>query len=257
MRSLILLGYTAVFRLPFVYFLFYFYSTSFRISIRVFSVYSFSTLLVLLCFFTFAVKLPIYGLHYWLPIAHVEAPTFGSVILAGVLLKLGGVGLIRLSVVVDFSCLRFILFSYFIIFLVYSSVVCFFQPDFKRLVAYSSVVHIIVLPFLILASSLLSKKTFLLVIVFHGFSRPLLFILVGVLYNLTSTRQLSLIRSLIAVSPLISFLFILCFLFSLPAPPFLSFLSEVLFMVSIFFIRESLVLCFILFSFFSMVYNLN
>lgn len=189
--------------------------------------------------------------------AHVEAPTLGSVILAGILLKLGGLGLVRLSLVVNFFCLRFTFLSYFLIFLVFSSVVCMFQSDFKRLIAYSSVVHIITIPFMILCGSIFSYKIILLIMVFHGFSSPLLFILVGVLYNILSTRQIILIRGLYLVSPLIRFILILAFLFTLPAPPFLSFLGEVLFMVVTYCLDSSVIVFFFILSFFSLVYNLN
>lgn len=83
----------------------------------------------LVIFCTFAVKLPIYGLHFWLPIAHVEAPTFGSIILAGVLLKLGGVGLLRSIALLDLAGLSKLTLAYFIVFLVYVTIVCLFQSD--------------------------------------------------------------------------------------------------------------------------------
>lgn len=159
----------------------------------------------LVIFLTFAVKLPIYGLHFWLPIAHVEAPTFGSIILAGILLKLGGVGLIRCLDLIDLSVMREYLISYFIVFLCYVTLVCLFQSDFKRLVAYSSVSHIIALPILLFSNNIMSIKSIVMLMLFHGLRSPILFMLVGVIYSMFSSRQLIIIRGLLLTSPLLLF----------------------------------------------------
>lgn len=217
----------------------------------------FSALFTLIVFFTFAVKLPIYGLHFWLPIAHVEAPTFGSMILAGVLLKLGGLGLIRCSFFIDLVFLLNNFLSYFIVFMVYVTFVCLFQSDFKRLVAYSSVSHIITVPVLLLSDNLISFKSVTLIIFFHGLSSPLLFMLVGIIYSMYFSRQLIAVRGLFLLSPLLSFLMIIAFFFTLSAPPFPSFISEVYFIVSSLYLTFDFIYIFILFTFFSLVYNLN
>jgi len=196
-------------------------------------------------------------LHFWLPIAHVEAPTFGSMILAGVLLKLGGVGLVRFTPMIDLPLLQSLLLSYLFVFLLISTVVCCYQSDFKRLVAYSSVSHIMPIPLLLLSSNSLSTKTLLLCMFFHGFSSPVLFMLVGVLYAAFSTRQLMLIRGLILTSPLLSFQCVLAFFYTISAPPFPSFASEVFVLVRSLFLSNYLIFFFGLFLFFSLVYNLN
>lgn len=95
-----LLLYTSIFTIPFLFVLFYVFSSSNTFSFAFLSA-ELSPFITLIVFCVFAVKLPIYGLHFWLPMAHVEAPTFGSMILAGVLLKLGGVGLLRCYLIVD------------------------------------------------------------------------------------------------------------------------------------------------------------
>jgi NADH:ubiquinone oxidoreductase subunit 4 (subunit M) len=189
--------------------------------------------------------------------AHVEAPTFGSMILAGILLKLGGIGLIRFSSILSFLSIKFFLFSYFLFFLVFSAVICCIQSDFKRLVAYSSVSHIIAVPILLLSSSNLSQVAIVRVIVFHGLRSPILFSLVGLLYSIYSTRQLVLIRGLITFSPLLSFVTVISFLFSLSAPPYPSFFSEVLFFLRAVCLSFSCLPFFLLFAFLSLVYNLN
>lgn len=189
--------------------------------------------------------------------AHVEAPTFGSIILAGVLLKLGGVGLLRFSSVLSLDFLVTSLLAYFIVFLLYVTVVCTLQSDFKRLVAYSSVSHMMAIPILLVANNLMSVKSLVLLMFFHGLSSPLLFMLVGFVYSLFSSRQLLLIRGLMLTSPVLRFILILAFFFTLSAPPFPSFVSEVYFLVSSLFMTSRFVLVFILFTFLSLVYNLN
>lgn len=182
-RSIMLLVYTSFFTFPFIYVIFSLNSTLGTFSYGI--IYSSSSRLVfsLVIFLTFAVKLPIYGLHFWLPMAHVEAPTFGSIILAGVLLKLGGVGIIRFICTTNINLLSSYILSYFFVFMVYVTLVCCFQSDFKRLVAYSSVSHIIGVPILLLSSSFIGLKGSILLMFFHGISSPLMFMLVGLLYS--------------------------------------------------------------------------
>lgn len=189
--------------------------------------------------------------------AHVEAPTFGSIILAGVLLKLGGVGLIRCINYVDMVFMKSSMLSYLLVFILYVTVVCTFQSDFKRLVAYSSVSHMMAIPLLYLANTAISIKSILILMLFHGLSSPILFILVGVVYSLYSTRQLIMIRGLVLLSPLTRLLIVLAFFFTISAPPFPSFVSEVYFLVSCFSLRNVVIVVFILFTFLSMIYNLN
>jgi len=208
-------------------------------------------------FMCFAVKLPIYGIHYWLPIAHVEAPTFGSVILASILLKLGGVSLLRLINIMNILEINYYLLSYFIIFTVFRTIICCFQSDFKRLIAYSSVSHIIVIPFLVFSSNILSIKTTLIIILFHGLSSSLIFLSVGILYFIFSSRLLILIRGLILLSPLLSFIFILTFFYTLSAPPFPSYVAEVFFLISSFYLSHKIIIVFLPFIFLGLVYNIN
>jgi NADH:ubiquinone oxidoreductase subunit 4 (subunit M) len=189
--------------------------------------------------------------------AHVEAPTFGSIILAGILLKLGGVGLMRCSNFIDLVSLKQYILAYFMVFMLYVTLVCAFQSDFKRLVAYSSVSHIIAIPLLYVANNLLSVKRLLMLMLFHGLSSPILFILVGIIYRIYSTRQLIIIRGIVLVSPLIRFFIVLAFFFTMSAPPFPSFVSEVYFIVSTLSLSTYLVYVFLLFTFLSLVYNLN
>lgn len=222
-----------------------------------YSLSSESLLFRLLIFLCFSVKLPIYGLHFWLPIAHVEAPTFGSVILASLLLKLGGVGLLRLADLISIGSIAIRILSYFIVFIIFRRLVCCYQSDIKRLIAYSSVAHMIVIPFLILSNNLLSTQALILVILLHGLSSSLLFMTVGILYSMFSSRQLVLIRGLLLVSPLFSFIVILTFLFSLSAPPMPSYVAEVFFILSRYVLSPYMIYVVLVFAFLGLLYNLN
>jgi NADH:ubiquinone oxidoreductase subunit 4 (subunit M) len=246
--------------LPFIFVIFYAFNFFHSLSLPYLSFNSQpinSILLVTITFCCFSVKLPVYGLHFWLPIAHVEAPTFGSIILAGVLLKLGGVGLLRsLPLFRLLDCFCYLL-SYFMLALVTVTLVCCFQSDMKRLIAYSSVRHIIVLPPLLIMRTSSSLSGVIIIMLIHGVASPLLFMLVGIIYSLFSTRQLVFVRGLLVTSPLVSFVCVLSFLFTLSAPPFPSFVAEMAFiftaiLTSYYFIPFVLVFCFL-----SLLYNLN
>lgn len=256
--------YTSFFTFPMLYFILYFISVS-RTSLLSSSLFtSFNCYFIapsivcsLVVFLRFSVKLPIFGLHFWLPMAHVEAPTFGSIILAGILLKLGGIGLVRFCGFVNWHLIQELFLSYFFIFLLVSTVVCCYQSDFKRLVAYSSVSHIMPIPILVIASNILSFKCTLMLMFFHGFSSPILFMLVGLTYTMFSTRQIVLIRGILLVSPLLSFIFVLAFFYTMSAPPFPSFVAEVFILLSSLKLSSYFFLFFGLFLFLSLIYNLN
>lgn len=256
LSAVIILSYTLFFGAPVIILIIYMNSCTgswFYPLIRI----DRSLAVSLFIFLCFSVKLPIYGLHFWLPIAHVEAPTYGSVILARILLKLGGVGLMRLEDLINVPLIKDFILSYFIVFIIFSRVVCCYQSDFKRLIAYSSVAHMMVIPFLIFANTLLSFQSLVLVIFLHGLSSTLIFIRVGLLYSMFATRQLVLIRGLLLLSPMFRVFLVFVFLFTLSAPPFPSYVAEVFFIFSSYMLSRDLLYVVLLFAFLGLVYNLN
>lgn len=163
----------------------------------------------------------------------------------------------RFSHICDYPSLLVFTVSYFILRTLFVTLTCCFQSDFKRLVAYSSVSHMITIPFLMLANRQLAMKSALLVMLFHGLSSPALFILVRVVYSLFQTRQLVSARGILTLSPLLSFFLVLAFFFTLSAPPFPSFIREVFFIVSSLFLTKFIALMFLFYAFLSLLYNLN
>ena len=256
-RAIIILVYTLLFGSPVLILIMYFYSTLGSWLFTIYDINGSSLLFTLFIFLCFSVKLPIYGLHFWLPIAHVEAPTFGSVILASLLLKLGGVGLLRLRGLIRQLSILYSVLAYFMVFIIYSSLVCCYQSDLKRLIAYSSVAHIMAIPFLSIANNTLAVQALILVMLLHGLSSTLLFMSVGVLYSIFSSRQLVLMRGLILTSPFFRFILIITFLFTLSAPPLPSYVAEVFFILSRFSLRPYMLYVVLLFAFLGLVYNLN
>ena len=259
LRAVLMLIYTLVFGAPFVLVILSTFSSCSTLSLTLLNLTYLSPSLVVsvIVFLTFSVKLPLYGLHQWLPIAHVEAPTFGSVILAALLLKLGGVGMYRCLCLMNLCDLRYLALGYLIVATIWSFIACCFQSDIKRLIAYSSVAHMIAVPLLLLSSNLLSISSLTLLIILHGVSSSLLFILVGLVYTFFGTRQLISIRGLLLVSPLLSLIAVLSFFSTISAPPFPSFIAESFFMFSSYILRDYMILVYIPIVFLGLLYNLN
>ena len=258
LRACFMLIYTSVFSFPFMVYVISSMLAGGSCSFLLYTYYSwgFSPYVVVLAYSTFLVKLPIYGLHYWLPMAHVEAPTYGSMILAGLLLKMGGCGLFRIRVFIANEVFNQYFVSYLLFSMVFSSLVCCVQSDFKRLVAYSSVAHIIVVALAVVLSSNLRIRAFIIVMVAHGVSSPLLFILVGVLYQIYGSRILVLYRGLMSSIPIVSLFLVLCFVLSVPVPPSLAFLGEVQFATSLVHFYWVSIVVILLFVFLGVLYNL-
>src|SRR6201987_1402720 len=190
-----------------------------------------ATLLFLSFFFAFAIKVPMFPFHTWLPDAHVEAPTAGSVILAGVLLKMGTYGFIRFSLpffpdVLTHTKVRSWMIALSIIAIIYGALVSLMQKDMKKLVAYSSVSHlgfctlgIFVLTPLGLSGSVLQQIN-------HGISTGALFLIVGILYERRHTREIAEYGGISNVMPVYATITLIMFMSSMGLPLLNGFVGE-------------------------------
>jgi len=198
---------------------------------------------IVVCFIVgFLVKLPLYVLHLWLPKAHVEAPTYGRIILAGLLLKLGGAGLLRVILFFNFTDIT-ILFFFSVLGMVLGVLICSFQRDGKALVAYSSVAHINFLALLLLINRSFAKRRRILLMLVHGFCSSLIFFGVGGFFHILYTRKVYFINSLFARSHIVCALFILVIVLNFATPPRNAFVREFMGMSSLFSSPEGFICC--------------
>jgi NADH-quinone oxidoreductase subunit M len=191
-----------------------------------------ATLLFFSFFFAFAIKVPMFPFHTWLPDAHVEAPTAGSVILAGVLLKMGTYGFIRFSLpffpnVVMNPTIRAWMIGLSIVGILYGALVSLMQKDMKKLVAYSSVSHLGFCTLGIFALSPLGLSGSVLQQINHGISTGALFLIVGVLYERRHTREIAEYGGISNVMPIYATITLIMFLSSMGLPLLNGFVGEV------------------------------
>jgi NADH-quinone oxidoreductase subunit M len=185
----------------------------------------------------FAIKVPVFPLHTWLPDAHVEAPTAGSVVLAGVMLKMGTYGLIRFSIpLFPLAVERFapVLAILAVIGIIYGALVAMVQKDVKKLVAYSSVSHLGFVVLGLFAMTAESVAGAIYVMLAHGLSTGALFLLVGVIYERRHTRMISDFGGLAHVLPLFTVCFMIATLASVGLPGMSGFIGEFLVLLGAF-----------------------
>ena len=188
-------------------------------------------------FASFAVKIPMWPVHTWLPDAHVEAPTAGSVILAGVLLKMAGYGFIRFSLgifPIASSYFAPYIFTLSIIAIIYASLVALVQTDMKKLIAYSSVAHMGFVTLGIFTFTLQGIEGAIIQMLSHGIISAALFLCVGVVYDRIHTREIDRYGGLVNRMPLYAFAFMIFIMGSIGLPGTSGFVGEFLVLLSIF-----------------------
>nr|WUR10385.1 NADH dehydrogenase subunit 4 [Nicrophorus maculifrons] len=225
-----LMFYTLIASLPMLISIFYYYNINYSLMLFYNNIMINEFMFFICMIMVFLVKMPMYFVHLWLPKAHVEAPVAGSMILAGIMLKLGGYGLMRVMMMFMEIGMK-ISYLFMIISLlggVFTSLVCLRQIDMKSLIAYSSVGHMGLALGGIFTYNYWGMCGALMMMVAHGLCSSALFCLVNISYERISSRSLFLNKGLINIMPSLSlwwFMFLAC---NMAAPPSLNLLSEIL-----------------------------
>nr|YP_003434051.1 NADH dehydrogenase subunit 4 [Trichostrongylus axei]ACX85200.1 NADH dehydrogenase subunit 4 [Trichostrongylus axei] len=246
-----LLFYASLCSFPFLY---VYFKSNFMLSL---CYYNFIVSNEMFFFLTlsFMMKFPVYFLHLWLPKAHVEAPTSASMLLAGLLLKLGTCGFLRLMKSMSFVLNNlWILIS--LIGMILASICCVFQSDSKSLAAYSSITH---MSFLLLSLSLIlmsCKTASLMMMLAHGYTSTLMFYFIGEFYHVSLSRMIYFMNSFMSSSMMMAISFSLIFLSNCGVPPSLSFLSEFMIVTNSFIMSKMLFFMIFIYFLVSFYYSL-
>nr|ALO70314.1 NADH deshydrogenase subunit 4 [Atheta sp. 1 EF-2015] len=253
-----LLFYTLFGSLPMMIFMFYYYNLNYSLNFFLMNMNVCSWVMFIFMNFVFLVKMPMYFVHLWLPKAHVEAPVSGSMILAGVMLKLGGYGMMRMLKVFSLinNSFNFIIVTIALLGGVIVSLICLRQSDMKSLIAYSSVAHMG-----LVLGGLMTLNTWglyggLTMMLAHGLCSSGLFCLANICYERLGSRSLYLNKGMINLMPSFSLWWFLLCSSNMAAPPSFNLLGEIMLINSLVGWSFLTMVMLALTSFFSAVYSL-
>ena len=228
-----------------VYLSFFCGTSEYEILLLLTTYLSWTEQLIIWCsfFLAFASKVPMIPVHLWLPEAHVEAPTAGSVILAGILLKLGTYGFIRFSLPlfpsVSLYCAPFV-YSLSVVGVIYASFTAIRQTDFKRIIAYTSIAHMNLVVIGIFSFNYVGLEGSILQSLSHGFVASALFLIIGVVYERYKTRLVKYYGGLVSVMPIYVTIFLFFTVANISFPGTSSFVGELLILIGIFKINSTI-----------------